>query len=801
MGVNVRHQTLDELIKGLNDDFKGFQVIAESDKTSSLIKSVLLRTRKVVSDRDVSTLKYEVCRFAIQNLGLKITDDFYYPYLNLLNFEPEKIKKAIDLVKSIPEIFLETELYEVMLDFIKDHPEGKEFYLNFLETLHVIKSAFESKNIPRSFALLLIDQLPIHEKMIFLKEDIQGLSQSFFERVSSSGCQIYGDERIEWVKELDLYAQLKNDTRFSFLNFPDQIQETRYALKSLAKSESNGEAENTVVFYPEGFGYETLLYIYQKEFFVDQQLYMSESERNNFQNGLDLIKNKEDLFLLKYKDSRVKNQLKAISYNDGDRLELPAIISVFFNNDSSEYALSIWSELMIQLGEKFSAKLEDWNKILTYIHHRNVKRSLKLHTGLNLYSFDSYPLTKPEKIIILGWSENIFERVSQKHLSNSVLLELESTLGFENQFLYKNKARVLFKKEIMYDETVTKEILCSKVDLKGNSKYPGIFKILKDNQNQKGLVNREYSLEKNSKVTSQRKPLLYRGSVSSSSVTLYDTCPYKFYLEKVLGLKEEQESEYHLLPLEEGRLLHSILENLKTNKDITFKEFESDMIKMFTNQAEEHIGWRKTLAEKKAKQLWEFFDSERRFLESNEISIYAVEKKFEFYADPVNRSFSIDKSPGAIKVRGSIDRIDIDRDSNVILYDYKRRSSGVYTVGSYTGVEVKPQIFLYYLAAKLGAVGEFSNIIGFQFISLESQTREKGFLFKEFLKTGEDLVKEKTSLINQDKFDSKLKVFENKFFEILDGVLQRDFQAKPIKADTCKGCYWKGICKKSKTFL
>jgi CRISPR/Cas system-associated exonuclease Cas4 (RecB family) len=189
----------------------------------------------------------------------------------------------------------------------------------------------------------------------------------------------------------------------------------------------------------------------------------------------------------------------------------------------------------------------------------------------------------------------------------------------------------------------------------------------------------EIIIEKTEEVQSQIEKYIREKSFSPSTLNNYKKCSYLFYLQKIVGLKKEQEVEEQMAYNTQGDLIHNTLEdfyNIFDGKPITTKEFEnrkSEIMTIFNHRLETDYknldtSFGKNLLTKEIlKQFLQHFIA----IES-EFAKQVQQYNIEGLELEVENSFIIDhqNSPLEIRFKGSADRID-SFGNTLRIVDYK----------------------------------------------------------------------------------------------------------------------------------
>lgn len=782
-----------EIKKYYEDHFGEKTLVVATEAESRQIKEVFFGLgAEVVSDRDIVTLDYLLTQQLIQKSRTRLIDDFLFPYVNQLE-EKALVLDYIGWVKNFPDPFIETEIFEVLKEyFFEDESITRHF--ERLEKARLLSNrAMEERVIPRSFAKLgLHDLVAFSNQYVFLESLLKSLPFGFQEAFCG-GTLGSSSNTPEWNQQIDLYKASKNrNIQLEFSNFRSQIEEVRFILKKLSENESRSQ---NIVLYPKNKGYETLFFIYQREFFKEQRFFYQKREKTFLADCLKSLQSKVTSIETNYSHSlENKNQIIS-SKKSNEKISLKDVMAEFAGK-FTEYDLNLIAPIAHQIDQNVKMPISDWVEILSEIENKEKSRLKKLITTLPIEDYTYFPTMETENLYIMGWGDYLFNKSGERLFSNSILHGIERDLGLSLTSLNRSMAGDLMKNPLIWNEGVKKTFLYSEKTAVGRAVKPGVFKILWDEENlevetERFTQGRELSLKRELEMYKENK-------VSASSLQRYDECPYKFYLEKVLKFNFEEEEDYFLSAKEEGLLIHKALEEVK-NQKLTKKQFKVILEELIFTEIEEFNHFRKAPLSAFVDHLWMIIESERRYLKEKSVVKVESEKFFSFNADLKTKSFS--KEGSDFKVVGVIDRIDLSTKGGAFLYDYKRADTGTISLARYTGSKLSPQLFLYCIAADKGFLGAFKDFLGFQYINVKTYKRLKGFVDKE---TGVEMAKEVPmgSAILTDKYQEKVNLFLENFWEVLEKIGSNSFEAKPNPAHsgTCASCNWVGVCKKSDTF-
>lgn len=275
-------------------------------------------------------------------------------------------------------------------------------------------------------------------------------------------------------------------------------------------------------------------------------------------------------------------------------------------------------------------------------------------------------------------------------------------------------------------------------------------------------------------------------NLSASSLQRFRDCPFIFFSEKVLELKDPPEVDLDLDRRTKGQLIHGVLEKMMgpekflvwTAQDI--RELLEEEKKKFP-PGFVHEGLWGPLREKHVTLALKFQDQEKLWHQKYPLSkVIAREQKFEF-------SFE------GMRFKGVIDRLDGD-DQRLVVLDYKTTDAQLKTFNKWFD-ENQLQLGFYSWLLEKGYVAELGarQVVGAFFYILKNLDRSSGFKTSE----GEGLldVQRKKAHITQE---TKLKFYadlETEIRKVIAQIRKGDFLPKPRELDICERCQWRGLCR------
>ena len=263
-------------------------------------------------------------------------------------------------------------------------------------------------------------------------------------------------------------------------------------------------------------------------------------------------------------------------------------------------------------------------------------------------------------------------------------------------------------------------------------------------------------------------PLAVPDPVSPTALELYLHCPFKYFSRYLLGLKEEEDVEAMLTPLERGRILHDILHE-------GFKEWDagrSEPLSIEPETYEDALTLFRSIAVKKIPPEHRSVELRRLFGGPGEAG--AIEwllrremargpLKQRLLEHPFQTPLRITEGPGGekpwyVQIKGRVDRADVDADGRLHVYDYKS--------GRAPEASVTLQVPLYSmcLSQDLGTPIEESSYLSFR--------DRRSTVRADYQKASAILV------------------------ETFDAIGKGRFPPKPHRDTLCYFCGFVGVCRK-----
>jgi ATP-dependent helicase/nuclease subunit B len=301
---------------------------------------------------------------------------------------------------------------------------------------------------------------------------------------------------------------------------------------------------------------------------------------------------------------------------------------------------------------------------------------------------------------------------------------------------------------------------------------------------------------------------------SISQLETYALCPYRYFAERVLKLNIFEEPTEEIEALELGSLLHSILftfySSLKEQNVVlskcTNKEFNAASKLMFRIAEEKvnEVNFNSPLSfferekifgiegDRKNSILYKFLIAERENKDGYIPEFF--EAGFGRLKEERDQKIMIDElTAGEIKVRGKIDRIDINPDEkNYKVFDYKTGKSRLNKQDIITGLQLQLPLYLY--AAKeiiKSELNESYKPAGAAIYSLKYNSDDFG---RKELKLGSKTPDEEIT----EKYEELINICLDAVNKYVNGISNGDFrltQLEKREEKACRFCGFKAICR------
>lgn len=323
----------------------------------------------------------------------------------------------------------------------------------------------------------------------------------------------------------------------------------------------------------------------------------------------------------------------------------------------------------------------------------------------------------------------------------------------------------------------------------------------------------------NKKIDEYIEQLLDK-ELSASQLEVFAKCPFKYFSEKILKLKPIEEPKEEAEPIELGNVLHSILYEFYSN----VRERKLEINKVGTKEFTQLKNMLFNIAEEKINKLHlhsplAFFEKEKILgidgVKENSVLYKFLQKEkekeddfipslFEYPFGTFSREDNDEKIPplqiGELKLRGKIDRIDIDKKNKMFnILDYKLKGKKP-TLGEISrGISL--QLLVYLMAGK--------HII--EFVENENYKPYKMFIYSLKYKDDEfgpipiklnrkrKQTAEETIELNEEQIENTKVTLEEYYTKIKEGKFHLS-DLEDRENQVCRYCDFRSFCRLQEVF-
>ena len=309
------------------------------------------------------------------------------------------------------------------------------------------------------------------------------------------------------------------------------------------------------------------------------------------------------------------------------------------------------------------------------------------------------------------------------------------------------------------------------------------------------------------------------GEFSATQLENYAKCPYKYFVENILKLETVAEPVEELEAFEYGSLIHSILfefytqmkekgvvlfncsnKDFKTAEDILFKIAKKKFDELNLNpelsfyEREKLIGinGRRTQS-----LLYKFLEDERKNDGGYVPSFFEMSFGKVRNEGKTSKKFRESVNAGKIKLRGKIDRIDINEEEKTLkVIDYKLGGKKPTSEDLLSGISL--QLPLYLFAAKeliSKELGKEYNPAGAQIFSLKFNEEDFG---KKDIRLKPKGRKEENTEEKTESAEEMIKVCLETVNKFTEEIAKGSFHLSTLKdreTKVCRFCDFKRICR------
>jgi ATP-dependent helicase/nuclease subunit B len=464
-------------------------------------------------------------------------------------------------------------------------------------------------------------------------------------------------------------------------------------------------------------------------------------------------------------------------------------------------------EILTNTEANLKMRVASWIHLLEQIIAKKEIRIVKAERSgvqlANLSSGDSLFITHR---IFLGMTESMLKTSASSLLSPKEILTISSQLGFalEHPELSSLEFDLAWLSE---NRSVNSLYFYPQTGFSGGAEAPSAL-WLKRAEGSSSELSYPRKLRWDSLLQSESFPsetLLGRKieiksplQLSPSSIESYRKCAFTFASQKLFRLQDLPVMDLDVDRRTRGSLAHALLEKLGVEpRRFDWSSEELDQI-LETLKESLHLGkvdsfiWA-GLKERHIRLARKFLNFEKEWIQHfPQTKILAREKDFEFYWDTQEKKTA---KSGKWKIRGRMDRIDVDALGNLVLIDYKL------TAGDYKNhpkwlEKNQLQLALYMLALEEGVIEGFdtAQVIGAFYYVLKNMDRHRGLKLEEASGTLFDLDK-KGNRISETKKQELLLSIKGIIQGVVENIQSGNFEPQPLEPEKCGECNWKNLCR------
>lgn len=320
---------------------------------------------------------------------------------------------------------------------------------------------------------------------------------------------------------------------------------------------------------------------------------------------------------------------------------------------------------------------------------------------------------------------------------------------------------------------------------------------------------------------------------SISEVENFVECPHKYFIKYILRISEPEEKATEISSLDVGNLLHKIAAEFMSSFKNGDEEYSNGLIKLNPNKKQFYINKINLIAEKYL-EFYKNFDYEYNVLKiklfgkkNNGILSFWLERELAYqssgigfypayFEKPFGDKFNGLEISDGVKVRGKIDRIDINKQHNkFIVIDYKKSNSSVPNTLNDILAGKSFQMPVYIEATKkildgLRPAGgiyflfepmyNFENVINKTTVPALLQINyciNTEVYYKNSFTTEDDPTKDYTKEDKNVKIDLQLVLDKNleKFEEAIKNITEGKFSIRTNDKKICANCTYTTLCR------
>jgi ATP-dependent helicase/nuclease subunit B len=470
-------------------------------------------------------------------------------------------------------------------------------------------------------------------------------------------------------------------------------------------------------------------------------------------------------------------------------------------SESAEFQsrLEVIIKDFISKTKDYKFKFSDWFDLFkTLLGRKEIKIKNPQSEGIQIRDLGAVYLNQITHRIWFGLDDSVFQSSSKNLIPLPDIEILKNTFDFPLQ--YPEESHDEFNLRWLSMSKCEKQFFtCAHVSLGGEPLNTSIF-ILENNprpdlyfhpatrldQLQVGfqpLKTDKIAFEKTSKLNIV--PDFLSPEISGTDVINYSKCGFKLLASKGFRLRDYSVVSVDLDHMQKGTLAHDLFEYLVTDK--LYQTVGRDQIADY-------------LEEKR--QSFNLFPNDDLFwgIQKNKfIQIgfrFSENEKKRLGADSLQHLLEFDFMLPILEfqIKGRIDRIDIDPQTNEqLIYDYKRTDS-TSNFHHDKWISEKEYQMLFYLLA-LADKAEVSKIRGAVYYFYQKLKVNKGLYIQGNAQFDEQIEVKKNMKCETGQLETLLSDFKVLLKDVFQKLKTFDYTAQPEDTDICQTCDWRRLCR------
>ncbi len=284
-----------------------------------------------------------------------------------------------------------------------------------------------------------------------------------------------------------------------------------------------------------------------------------------------------------------------------------------------------------------------------------------------------------------------------------------------------------------------------------------------------------------------------------TELELYINCPYDYYIARVLGIGPLEEVTEDISPSERGSKVHAILRNFyrSWNRAVTPDNRQEARVLLKT-LADSSFDWEAdTFGNRREKEMFltlmaeRFLDAEEEFWKQGMTPAY-LEHTIERYGLLLPDGKKVDLS-------AKIDRIDVDKNGNFLIVDYKTGNYPPPRMGTEQEIFQLPVYAAMAMEALKDSRPALKAPVGLAYYDLSGKSgggARDVVLFNREVRDDHPSSRPRASSKSAAEFESILAQSMDRARKAVEGILRGDFTSLPRDENRCRYCPNDMMCEK-----